>query len=112
MQMREPDVDIDTRPGAYRSARLDVIAPIGDLAQAPNELRWEAVPQATVYAVQILEVDATQVWSGRTTETHLALPPEVIARFAPGKTLVWDVRALRNNEVLAASQTQNVRVLP
>lgn len=112
MQMREPDVEVDLRPGIYRSARLDVIAPIGDLAKAPNELRWEAVPNATVYDVEILEVDASQVWSSRTTETHIVLPPEVIAQFQPGKTLTWDVRALRNDEEVAASQTQEIRVRP
>jgi hypothetical protein len=108
---REPELDERiSAPSMYRSARLDVIAPIGDLTQAPNELRWAAVPEASTYSFRILEVDMEPVWAGRTTETHVALPPAVTAQFAPGKTLLWDVTALRGNEELATSETQNVRV--
>jgi hypothetical protein len=110
MQLREPSIDVRDVTGVYRSARLEVIAPVGDLAQAPNELRWTAVPNASRYHVQIVEVDVTPVWSSDTNELRVALPPEVIAQFAPGKSLRWDVRAFRGNEMLASSDTQTVRV--
>ncbi len=112
MQLREPSLDeLVTVLGNYRSARLDVLAPIGgELAQAPNEFRWTAVPNASRYHVQILEVDATSVWTADTAQTHIALPPAVIAQFAPGKSLLWEVRAFRGNEMLASSETQTVRV--
>ena len=111
MQLREPPVDAPfDGPAVYRSARLDVLAPIGELAQAPNEFRWSAVPNASRYHVAIVEVDATPVWSADTTQTHIALPPAVIAQFAPGKSMSWDVKAFRGNEVLANSETQTVRV--
>ena len=110
MQMREPAVDVITTDPIYRSVRLEVIAPTGEIAQAPNELRWSAVPNASRYLITILEVDATVVWSGTTTQSSVALPPAVAAQFAPGKTLLWEVRAFRGSEELAASETQNVRV--
>ena len=113
LQLREPSIDggaLD--PGPYRSARLDLIEPVGDLASPPNELRWSAVPNTSRYRVRILEVDATVVWSGETTETHVALPPAVVAQFSPGKSLRWEVQAFRGTEVLAASETQIVRVTP
>ena len=110
MQLREPSIDGANIPSAYRSARLDVLSPAGELAQAPNEFRWTAVPNASRYHVAIVEVDATPVWSADTTATHIALPPAVIAQFAPGKSLSWDVKAFRGNEMLAASGTQKVRV--
>lgn len=110
MQMREPSIDVAINDTAYRSARFDVIAPIGDVAQAPNELRWNVVANASRYHVQILEVDMTHVWSSDTAQSHIALPPEVIAQFAPGKRLLWEVKAFRGNEVLASSETQTVRV--
>jgi hypothetical protein len=112
IQMREPSIDeLVNVPTVYRSARLDVLAPIGgELAQAPNEIRWTAVPNASRYHVAIVEVDATPVWSADTTQTHIALPPAVIAQFAPGKSLSWDVKAFQGNEMLAVSETQRVRV--
>jgi hypothetical protein len=98
--------------GTYRSARLEIVGPRGDLAQAPNELRWDPVPGASLYRVRIVEVDATELWSGETTETHVVLPPAVIAQFAPGKSLLWQVEAFRGAESLAVSETQSVRVIP
>lgn len=111
LQHREPSLDlpVDGR-GVYRSARLELLAPAGDLAQAPNELRWSAVPNASRYHVRISEVDATVLWSAETTEPHAALPPAVIAQFAPGKSLLWDVQAYRDKELLASSETRTVRV--
>ena len=112
-QFREPSIDVPlTGTDTYRSARLELIAPIGDIARAPNELRWRSVPNASRYHVRIMEVDATEVWSGDTNEPHVALPPAVIAQFRPGKSLLWEVQAFRGNAVLATSETQNVRVTP
>ena len=111
INFREPAVDTTFDPSeAYRTARLDVIAPIGELAQAPNELRWTAVEDASRYRVQIAEVDGTLLWSAGTTQSNVALPPAVIAQFAPGKSLLWEVKAFRGDEMLASSDTQTVRV--
>lgn len=111
LQSREPRFDSGLDgPNVYRSARMELLAPAGDLAQPPNELRWTAVPNASRYRVRISEVDATVVWSAEATEPHAALPPAVMARFAPGKSLLWDVQAYRDNELLASSETQTVRV--
>lgn len=112
MQYRERPIDIDTAPGTYRSARLGNLTPAGELAQAPNELRWDAVPGATHYRVQIAEVDAQPVWGASTTEPRAVLPPHVVAQFAPGKSLLWSVEAFRGNESLTQSQTETIRVTP
>lgn len=112
VQLREPSLDVPSASGTYRSARLELVAPRGDLAQAPNELRWKPVPGASHYRVRIVEVDATQVWSGDTTGTDVVLPPDVIAQFAPGKRLLWQVEAFRGAESLAVSESQTVRVTP
>jgi hypothetical protein len=110
LQLREPSIDATVPDRTYRSARIAVIAPAGDLATAPNELRWTPVPNAARYHVQLVEVDATSVWSADTTEPYVKLPPQVITQFAPGKTLLWTVEAYRGSDALAASATQNVRV--
>ena len=112
MQMREPAVDAPLGRDIYRSGRLEVVAPRGDLAKPPHELRWKAVAHSTVYRVDLTEIDATRVWSGSTTETFIVLPPDVQSRFAPGKTLQWKVAAFRANELLAVSETETTRVTP
>ena len=112
LEMREPSIDgaLGEGPAVYRNASIEVISPAGDLPAAPNELRWTAVPLASEYRVKILEVDATPVWSAVTSSTRVSLPPTVIAQFAPGKSLSWEVKAFRGDEVLASSETQVVRV--
>jgi hypothetical protein len=110
LQLRDPSIDGPIPDSAYRSARITVIVPAGDLATAPNELRWSAVPNASRYHVAIAEVDATPIWAADTSQPFVVLPPQVIAQFAPGKTLLWTVEAYRGNEKLAESSTQNVRV--
>ncbi|HET8774772.1 MAG TPA: hypothetical protein VFP80_13300 [Thermoanaerobaculia bacterium] len=111
-QLREPSIDGPLTTGVYRGARLELVAPRGDLAQAPNELRWNPVPEASRYRVRIVEVDGTQVWSGDTAGTAAVLPPDAIAQFLPGKSLLWQVEAFRGAESLAVSETQTVRVTP
>jgi hypothetical protein len=111
LQLRDPSIDANVPDATYRSARIAVIAPAGDLAAAPNELRWTAVPNASRYHVAVVEVDATPVWAADTTQPYVVLPPQVIAQFAPGKTLLWTVEAYRGNDALASSATQNVRVI-
>jgi hypothetical protein len=112
MQLREPSLRVPNGTDVYRSARLELVAPAGDLAAPPDALRWKSFAQASRYRVDILEVDGARVWSGETVATAVTLPPDVKARFAPGKTLLWRVEAFRGNESLAVSETQTVRVTP
>lgn len=110
MQLREPSLDPIGRDDVYRSTRVELIAPRGELDHAPNELRWTAVPNASRYRVEITEVDDTVVWSSDTAVPRVALPADVIAKFVPGKSLTWEVKAFRGEEMLASSETQLVRV--
>jgi hypothetical protein len=111
MQMREPALDPETgAPEIYRGDRIETIAPNGDVAAAPNELRWSPVPNASLYRARILEVDRAVVWSGETNEPRAALPAHVVEQFAPGKRLLWEVTALRGHDVIASSDTREFRV--
>jgi hypothetical protein len=108
---REPSLDPDLgRPGVYRTSRIEVIAPTGEMQETPRELKWVAVAGATSYDVQILEVDRTLLWSSQTPRQTITLPAEVVVRFTPGKALLWEVTARRGAEVLASSGTQRFRV--
>jgi len=113
MSNREPELD----PGihllsVYRTSRLDVIAPLGDSTEIPKELKWRGVARATSYSVQMLEIDRTLLWSAQTAQESIALPKDVMARCAPGKSILWEVTAHRGSTVLASSGTQRFRFLP
>jgi hypothetical protein len=108
---RSPSIDVPGgRDMLYRSAGIRVVAPTGDVAAAPARLEWVAVPDATGYDVQILEVDRAVLWRGSTRAPQIDVPAAVKARFVPGKTIVWEVTAHRDATVLAESGTQKFRV--
>ncbi|HYV66149.1 MAG TPA: hypothetical protein VE964_07890, partial [Myxococcales bacterium] len=70
-------------PEIYRSEEVILESPAGDLATAPKQLRWYAAPGAHSYAVEVLEVDHTMVFSADSREPKLALPSSVRARMVP-----------------------------
>jgi hypothetical protein len=112
VQNREPSVDVSltTGPSAYRSARVALITPKGDLDTAPRELRWQAISGAESYDVQVVEVDRTILWRVSARGPRVELPPAVIEQCVPGKTILWQVSARRNGTVLAESGLQRFRV--
>lgn len=77
----------------YRSQAVVVSTPLGDLDAAPAEFRWQAVPGAVTYIIEVLEVDRHSLWKADTHETHAAVPAQVRRLILPGKTLVWEVTA-------------------
>jgi hypothetical protein len=111
IQNREPAIDgsLSSRD-SYRSARIEAAVPTGDLGTAPAQLRWTAVSGATSYEVSVLEADGTLLWRGSADQAHVALPATVVTQFVPGKTITWEVKALRNGSVLAQSATERFRV--
>jgi hypothetical protein len=83
----------DSGAEVLRSRTLVVLAPNGDLQQAPREIQWQPVPGATKYAVRLLEVDRTELWRAETSLTSVEMPPPVQARIVPAKTIVCEVAA-------------------
>jgi hypothetical protein len=84
-----------TDPGkeVFRSSTIAVLAPLGDVAEAPLEIQWEAAPAAARYQVRLLEVDRTELWHSDVSATNATIPPEVRAQIIPLKTLLCEVTA-------------------
>lgn len=95
----------------YRTARVTVVAPVGDLESPPNELKWMPVDGAASYDVRVLEVDGTSLWRGSSPGPEIRVPAAVVARFVPGKTIVWEITArARGGAPVAVSGTSRFRV--
>lgn len=97
--------------GVVRSARLELVSPLGDLNALPKELSWQAFGGAQRYEVEVSEVDASVVWRGEFAALSVAMPSEVVRLSVPGKTLHWKVSA-RDSEgkLLAESEIAAFRV--
>jgi hypothetical protein len=111
---REPPLrDEPSSTVGYRTEQLMVISPVGDVAVAPSELTWAAVPGAARYDVEVLQVDRTRLWQGSSSAPRVALPASVIAQFVPGKGVIWEVTAVNASGVsIAVSGAQRFRVAP
>jgi hypothetical protein len=94
-----------------RSGDLRLTAPSGELQRVPQEFRWEALPAAKSYSIQLLEVDGTILWSGKSAENFLAVSPELQAMMRPGKALLWKVTALdASGTQIADSSRERFRI--
>jgi hypothetical protein len=87
---------LNTRIGSseiLRSSSIAIVSPVGDLQAKPEEIRWEAAPNATRYQIRIMEVDRAELWSGETIGTQIDVPARVETLIVPFKTLLVQVGA-------------------
>jgi hypothetical protein len=91
---RHPHFGGNVGVGTYRG-EMHLIQPAGELSQAPSQLKWESVPGAASYSVQItgIDIDHTVVWEGQSTQNFVSLTPEMKSKIRPGKQLEWKVTA-------------------
>ncbi len=111
---REPRVgDRQTTVQTYRTAQLQVVAPVGDVREAPADLQWLPVAGAEHYEIAVLEVDQTILWRGSSPAPRVTLPASLVGQFVAGKTVVWEVTARnRSGDAIALSGAQRFRVMP
>jgi hypothetical protein len=93
-------------PGSQvmRSQTVEAIEPVGAVASVPEVLSWKPVAGAAKYAVRLMEVDRTILWSEQATSTSVIIPAQIRSKITPLKTLVWEVEAMdASNNVLAST---------
>ena len=95
----------------YRSASIDPLAPVGEVAAAPVSLDCSSVDGAAKYRFEISEVDRTVIWSDESEVPSIQLPKPIRDSALPGKTLAWKVYALDEaGDVLATSEATTFQV--
>jgi len=79
---------------AFRSGAVHLVSPVGEQSQTPAEFRWDAVPGASSYVVELKDVANQTLGSAKSAQNSLAVTPEMRANMLPGKPLSWKVTAL------------------
>jgi len=96
----------------YRSTEVRALAPIGDVKRMPDDLRWESSRKATKYAVKLMEVDHTMLWSGESFDNFMTLPADVKRKILDQKPMLWQVEALDSSgKIIATSPPARFRVV-
>jgi hypothetical protein len=114
MRHREPAFDPSAASGesASRSGTVTIEAPIGDVQNAPEQIRWHATPGAATYRVHLMEVDQHELWSAESPTTTVAIPGEIRTRIVPLKTLLIEVDAFdASGNKVSHSEVVRFRVL-
>jgi len=103
--------DAGSDGGATRSLAVELRAPIGDQAAAPQRLEWRPVSGAVRYRVRLMEVDRRELWSNQTAATAVDLPEPIRILIVPAKTLLWQVTAYdASNAPIGESGPERFRV--
>jgi hypothetical protein len=99
-------------PIVFRSGQVRALSPLGDLDQAPKQLRWEAVPGAAAYHVRLLEVDGTEIWSADSAATSVDFPANIAAQLTAARAFQWDVSAQDGaRQKIASSNLQSFHIV-
>ena len=110
---REPAIHQTTgQQATYRSGQVQALSPLGDVRSAPSVFEWMPFDRAASYEIEVFEVDRTSLLRATSSVPRFELPPTLIQQLAPGKTILWEVRARNSaNQVIGESGAQRVHVL-
>ncbi len=104
-----PPISADA--GIERAAAISLVAPLGDMAEAPVRFEWKPLPGAAQYRLRLLEVDGSVVWEQRTDSASISVPGSALKLMLPMKTLWWRVAAFgASGQKLAESESGRFRV--
>jgi hypothetical protein len=99
--------------GTLRGGEITELAPQGDLAERPKELRWAPREGVATYRVRILTVDEDVLWEATVAAPPVPLPRDAASRLERGVVYSWTVEGLdRDGRQLALSPSARFRVRP
>jgi len=103
-------------PGAgavLRGGEIETSSPAGDVASAPESLRWREVPGAASYRVSVIGVDDETLWSATVAGPPAELPESTLATLHASVLYRWQVEALDGNGArIAWSKPTPFRIEP
>lgn len=77
-----------------RGSEVEAVAPVGEVAEIPPELRWVLVDRAASYRVRITAVDGSVLWEGTASAPSVHLPADVASRLHRAVVYTWTIEAL------------------
>jgi hypothetical protein len=99
--------------GVVRGGEVEALAPVGEVAAVPSELRWEPRTGAASYRLRLRAVDDTVLWEGTAAAPPARLPAEVAGRLQRAVVYLWSVEAIgQAGARLGASEPVRFRVKP
>jgi hypothetical protein len=111
--LRSPSLPPPPDAGEVRSGLVEPLAPQGELAALPGELRWRPFAGAVRYRVRLQAADGETIWEGEASGPSATLPAEVMGELQRAVAYSWTVEALSaTGTSLARSGDVPFRVAP
>ncbi len=108
-----PDLPDPGTGGVMRGSEVEVVSPVGELAEMPAELRWVLIDRAASYRVRITAVDGAVLWEETVSAPPVRLPADVAGRFHRAVVYTWTVEAFDPGGArIAASEPVRFQVRP
>ncbi len=99
--------------GVFRGGKVEVVAPVGEIAAVPDELIWVRTEGARSYRVRLLAVDDEVLWETTVPAPPARLPAEVFKSLHPAVAYTWTVEALGpSGERVAVSEPVRFQARP
>lgn len=89
-----PDLPDPGTGEVMRGSEVEVVSPVGELAEMPEELRWVLMDRAASYRVRITAVDGAVLWEETVSASPVRLPVDVAGRLHRAVVYTWTVEAL------------------
>ncbi len=112
-QSSGPELPDPGTGGVTRGSEVEAVAPVGEVAEIPTELRWVVVDGAASYKVSITAVDGSVLWEGAVPAPPARVPADVSGRLHRAVVYTWTVEALdRSGARLASSAPVQFKARP
>ena len=110
---RPPALPAPPHGGVVRGGEVEVVAPIGEVAAPPVELRWRPLAGASTYRVRLLAVDGTVLCDIQADGSPAPLPADVTAKLRRAVSYEWTVdAATASGAVIGRSVPARFRIRP
>ncbi len=111
---------IKTPPGAGLSFRggepaaLELIAPSGILREPPRVFCWSAYPGVDTYGIELVDDNLETIipYAHIAFTTAMVVPEEIGRRIRPGRTYVWRLWALDEDNIPVATEQKSFEIRP
>ncbi|HEV8241450.1 MAG TPA: zf-HC2 domain-containing protein [Thermoanaerobaculia bacterium] len=110
---RPPSLPAPPHGGIVRGGEVELVSPVGEVAEPPLELRWKSVAGAVAYRVRLSGVDGTVLWETKAAATSAPLPAAVAANLKRAVSYEWTVEGLATDgSTIGRSAPARFRVRP
>ena len=87
-----------------------LIEPNGKISKFPDTFTWNSIAGADNYLFRLIDEDLNTLFTIGTKETHMTLPENVKSALKKGKTYLWKVEVIDDDEKRIGSASQYFKI--